>query len=152
MGDNNRELALEHTLQSRQRPELVRSDNQFSMHPTTPIKGYRPYTSVDNFLQANGKRPRTGTNDSQMSYGTSTSGRNTPDTPRAAGYKVNYIELFIVKVYFTCDSSVYFHLHAICKHSKIMLEFSIGSFCSTNVQLTFSHVIIELFNASFNFL
>ena len=72
---NDKDFAVEKTLQSAQKPQLVRSfDNHFNPTPphSPPTKGV--YTSTDGLLN---RRP----------LGYDTSGRGTPDNPRA-GYKV----------------------------------------------------------------
>lgn len=87
LAHNERDFAIEHTLQSCQRPQVIKSTSY-----TPPPRTLKPhYMSTEGFLN---RRPRAFTNDSQSSYGTtnsiSTSGRNTPETPRLT-FKVQMI-------------------------------------------------------------
>ena len=85
---SEREFAIEHTLQSRQQPEVVRSSDQFNMLQRAPNRSPRHYMSMDSFH--NSRRPRACTEDSQSSFttiATNTSDRSYPDTSRM-GYQV----------------------------------------------------------------
>lgn len=96
---SEREFAIEHTLQSRQQPQLVRSNDHFNMLPRMPNRSPRHYMSMDSFH--NSRRPRAYIEDSQSSFittTTSTSDRNYPDTSRMS-YKVIPIIKHIAQVH-----------------------------------------------------
>ena len=96
---SEREFAIEHTLQSRRQPEVVRSNDHFNMLPRTPNRSPRHYVSMDNFH--NSRRPRGYTEDSQSSFTTTitnTSDREYPDTSRM-GSKVITVIKHIVQVH-----------------------------------------------------
>ena len=80
------DLAIEHTMQSHQRPEVIFSDHHMRPHQTHP-ESLQQALSYGNIHINQMRKPRAFTDESLLSYNMSLSGRNTPDTLRT-GFKV----------------------------------------------------------------